>query len=64
MLARCVGHVLALKQRPDILLVTGDLVDFGQPGGVDAEGRWRRCRCRTTSSPAITTSAAAARRIP
>jgi 3',5'-cyclic AMP phosphodiesterase CpdA len=31
MLARCVGHVLALKQRPDVLLVTGDLVDFGKP---------------------------------
>jgi 3',5'-cyclic AMP phosphodiesterase CpdA len=31
MLARCVDHVLALKQRPDVLLVTGDLVDFGRP---------------------------------
>jgi 3',5'-cyclic AMP phosphodiesterase CpdA len=31
MLARCVEHVRALKQRPDVLLVTGDLVDFGKP---------------------------------
>lgn len=31
MLARCVAHVLALKQRPDVLVITGDLVDFGQP---------------------------------
>lgn len=31
MLARCIEHVLALKQRPDLLLVTGDLVDFGRP---------------------------------
>jgi 3',5'-cyclic AMP phosphodiesterase CpdA len=31
MLARCVEHVRALKQRPDVVLVTGDLVDFGKP---------------------------------
>ena len=31
MLARCVEHVLALKQRPDVLVITGDLVDFGKP---------------------------------
>jgi len=31
MLARCVEHVRALKQCPDVLLVTGDLVDFGRP---------------------------------
>lgn len=31
MLARGVDHILALKQRPDLLVVTGDLVDFGRP---------------------------------
>jgi 3',5'-cyclic AMP phosphodiesterase CpdA len=31
MLARCVEHVLALKQRPEVLVITGDLVDFGKP---------------------------------
>ena len=31
MLARCVAHIRALKQQPDVLLVTGDLVDFGRP---------------------------------
>ncbi len=31
MLARCVEHIRSLKQRPDLLLVTGDLVDFGRP---------------------------------
>ncbi|HSQ80937.1 MAG TPA: phosphodiesterase [Casimicrobiaceae bacterium] len=29
-LRRCVAHVLALKQRPDIIVITGDLVDFGR----------------------------------
>ncbi len=31
MLRRCVAHILALRQRPDMLLVTGDLVDSGAP---------------------------------
>jgi 3',5'-cyclic AMP phosphodiesterase CpdA len=30
MLARCVEEILRLPQRPDVLLVTGDLVDFGR----------------------------------
>ena len=31
MLKRCIAHIQALKQRPDILIVTGDLTDFGRP---------------------------------
>ncbi|MFX6230886.1 metallophosphoesterase, partial [Acinetobacter baumannii] len=30
-LRRCVRQVNALKQKPDVLVVTGDLVDFGKP---------------------------------
>ena len=30
-LRRCVAHILALKQQPDAIVITGDLVDFGQP---------------------------------
>jgi 3',5'-cyclic-AMP phosphodiesterase len=30
MLARCVDEILRLPQRPDILVITGDLVDFGR----------------------------------
>ena len=30
MLARCVDEILRLPQRPDVLVVTGDLVDFGR----------------------------------
>lgn len=31
MLRRCVRHLLALKQRPDAVVITGDLTDFGRP---------------------------------
>ena len=31
LLKRCVDHILALKQPPDIVIVTGDLTDFGRP---------------------------------
>jgi len=31
MLERCVAEILRLPQRPDALVVTGDLVDFGRP---------------------------------
>ena len=31
MLKRCVEHILALKQKPDIVIATGDLTDFGRP---------------------------------
>ena len=31
MLKRCVDHILALKQKPDIVVATGDLTDFGRP---------------------------------
>lgn len=30
-LARCVRHILSLPQRPDAVLFTGDLTDFGRP---------------------------------
>ena len=30
-LARCVEHILALPQRPDAAILTGDLTDFGRP---------------------------------
>jgi 3',5'-cyclic AMP phosphodiesterase CpdA len=30
-LARCVAHVNALPQRPDAVILTGDLTDFGKP---------------------------------
>jgi len=30
-LARAVGHLLALRPRPDVVLATGDLVDGGTP---------------------------------
>jgi 3',5'-cyclic AMP phosphodiesterase CpdA len=29
-LARCIGHLLGLKRRPDLVLMTGDLTDFGR----------------------------------
>jgi 3',5'-cyclic-AMP phosphodiesterase len=31
MLSRCIDEILRLPQRPDALVVTGDLVDFGNP---------------------------------
>ena len=31
MLTRCVKHILTLKQKPDIVIATGDLTDFGRP---------------------------------
>ena len=31
LLKRCVDHIRALKQQPDIVIVTGDLTDFGRP---------------------------------
>ena len=30
MLTRCVAHILELKQKPDIVIATGDLTDFGR----------------------------------
>ena len=30
MLERCVDSVMQLKQRPDVVLLTGDLVDYGR----------------------------------
>jgi Icc protein len=34
--AQAIEHILSLDRRPDILLLTGDLVDTGQPGEYDA----------------------------
>lgn len=31
MLKRCVDHILRLPQQPDVVIATGDLVDFGKP---------------------------------
>lgn len=31
MLRACIAHLLARRQRPDIVVFTGDLVDFGKP---------------------------------
>jgi 3',5'-cyclic AMP phosphodiesterase CpdA len=31
MMKRCVDHIVALKQKPDIVIATGDLTDFGRP---------------------------------
>ena len=36
MVRRCVDHVLALKQTPDAVAVTGDLTDHGRPEEYDA----------------------------
>ena len=30
-LARCVEHLLQLEPKPDVVLITGDLTDFGEP---------------------------------
>lgn len=30
-LRRCVAHVMRLPSRPDVILITGDLTDFGRP---------------------------------
>ncbi|WP_341895930.1 phosphodiesterase [Ferrovibrio terrae] len=35
MLARCVREIQALKQQPDLILLTGDLVDLGRPEEYD-----------------------------
>jgi 3',5'-cyclic AMP phosphodiesterase CpdA len=34
-LERCIAHILALPQRPDAVLFTGDLTDFGRPEEYD-----------------------------
>ena len=35
MLETCVAHLQALKQQPDLILLTGDLVDLGRPEEYD-----------------------------
>lgn len=35
MLRRCVDELLGLKQQPDLILLTGDLVDLGRPAEYD-----------------------------
>ena len=59
MLARCVAQILRLPQRPDALVFTGDLTDFGSP---DEYANLRRLLAPlpmpSTSWPATTTSAA------
>ena len=38
-LARCVAHIQKLPQRPDAILFTGDLTDFGRPEEYENLGR-------------------------
>jgi len=39
-LRRCVEHLLALPQRPDAVILTGDLTDFGRPEEYRQLARW------------------------
>ena len=39
-LARCVEHILSLPQRPDAVMLTGDLTDFGRPEEYAQLARW------------------------
>ena len=57
-LARSVAEINRLDPLPDVVVMTGDLVDHGNPPntGICADCL-RRSRCRFSSFPAITTPA-------
>ena len=56
--ARPIEHVNRLDPQPDLVLLTGDLVNEGRPAQYEhlREAARRRCGRRSTSCPATTTS--------
>jgi hypothetical protein len=57
-LARSVAEINRLDPLPDVAVVTGDLVDHGDPTEYELSARCsHHLRCRSSSFPAITTLA-------